>query len=287
MSNSKDEDISAVYSDYVVGRIFDEENRNLFSKIESAFDNCFMLSKENRVLEAETHLKAGERYKSLISPELQPWVTSFLGQRVSYFYYKVGNFEKAIDISNQIISSSRTLVSSGFQFMFFTEIQQRFNISRIFFAKREISAALEYNINSIQQTLERSPKWNANLFIESSSFSERDIIFDMQYKMMLSIILESYSRAIKALENNWCSLYSTLTEFTTKMERLDFEIQSGYYDCKDFSIFLKIVKYFFENGAESVDDTGADFLQSKHTDKRLLKILYELAKIISYNTRKV
>jgi hypothetical protein len=283
MNHSQDEDISTVYSEYIKDNLFHGENKTLYAKIESALDDCFTLSKTNRLLEAEIQLKAGESFKSSISLELQPWVNSFLGQRISYFYYKTGDFEKAIDISNQIISSSRTLVAFGFQFMFFTEIQQLFNISRISFAKKEVSTALEYSIHSIRQILGRSSKWNSSLFIESASFSEREITFDMQYKMILFIVVESYARAIKALESNWCSFNSILTGFTTEMEKLDFEILSGQYSCKSFSIFFKIVKYFFENGAEEVDEQGADFIQSKHTDKRLLRVLFDIAKMITHN----
>lgn len=283
MSYSQNEDISAVYSDYILDRFFDERNRALYSKIESAFDDCFVMSKDHRFVEAEIQLRAGEAYRSLISLELQPWVTCLIGQRVSYFYYKIREFEKAIDISNQIIGSSRTLVSDGFQFIFFTEIQQLFNISRIFFAKKDESTALEYSTKCLQQILEQSSSWNSNRFIKSSSFSERELIFDMQYKMLRYIIVESYARAIKALQNDWYSFNGILTGFTTKLQQLNFEIPSGHYSCGDLPIFIKIAIHFFENGAETIDEAGADFIQSKHTDKLLLKILFDMAKIITRN----
>jgi hypothetical protein len=285
MNQSQNEDISSAYEDYAINFIFDKQSKDLFAKISLAYDNCFLLAKENNFADAEIQMKLGEQYQTSLGSDVQQWINSFLGQRVAYFFYKTGDFENAINISNKIIGSSKILVENGYQFMFFSSIQQMFNISRIFFARKDVSAALTYSRNAIKQTIVQSFRWKPELFIDTSSFSEKELILNMQYKMIYSIIVESYARAIKAFGSERIDAQNLLRDFTIGMIDLDLENSFGDQQFRDLTAFFQIARGFWTNGTDVIDEAGAAFIQSKNADKKLLKVLFELANAIKASER--
>lgn len=287
MNQSQNEDISSAYEDYIINFIFDKQSKDLFSKISLAYDNCFLLAKENRFADAEIQMKQGEQYQKSLGPDVQHWINSFLGQRVAYYYYKIRDFENAINVSNKVISSGKILVENGYQFMFFSSIQQMFNISRIFFARKDVSTALTYSGDAIKLMIDQSSRWKPELFIEKGSFSENEMIATIQYKMIHGIIVESYAKSIKAFGSECIDAENLLREFTTDMINLDLENAFDDLKYRDLTTFFQIAGGFWTYGTDVIDEPGAAFLQAKNTDKKVLKILFELANSIKVSERSI
>ena len=105
--------------------------------------------------------------------------------------------------------------------------------------------------------------------------------------MIYSIIVESYARAIKAFGSECIDAQNLLREFTTSMIDLDFENAFGDSQYRDLTIFFQIVRGFWTNGTDVIDEAGAAFLQAKNADKKLLKILFELANSVKASERSI
>jgi hypothetical protein len=98
--------------------------------------------------------------------------------------------------------------------------------------------------------------------------------------MIHSLIVENYARAIKAFGGDCIDAENLLREFTTSMIDLDLEKAFGDSKYRELTIFFQIARGFWIYGTDVIDDAGAAFLQAKTTDKKLLKILFELANSI-------
>jgi len=273
------EDLSSEYLDYIIATKFNRYDQSVFSELSLILNNCFVASKINNLTVAHEYYTSSKDFIKNVSPSLSPWVESFLGQRVSYFYYKKGEFDKAISKSKEIAEASQKLFTEGYQFLFFSEIQQLYNCSRIYFSKNQYSDAIELAICALERIANQSNNWDRTSFIDNDLIKENLLVSSAEFTMFNSIVLESLGRILTTFENNkplvkyWVGhLIDHLWSYNALLVETDDRFATCY-------IFIGLLKKVLIDEVDEISDSEASLIQSVHTDKRFLKILFEAAKI--------
>lgn len=284
--NSRDTSYKAEpYSFYIKNIIakFDEKEKKEYDKINHAYNNCFLYAKQNKLEEAKEAYNELFEINKRISHSLISWVIVFCAPNLSYYYYKINDFKTAIDLTWNIIKSAKQLQYEGHPYLFFSEIQQLHNLSRIYFKLNDGARAVSLCNECISDIINHSKHWDTNNFI--NGVPEIEIIELTQYEMIIQVLTETCNRLINRAKEDNIESEKLLGIFIKYIITLDFQSVSEGAMYRDLTIFSSLMNTFLMEGFDNIGDGDLFFINSPGTNKYLLNVLYKLANMINEKSK--
>jgi len=271
------ENPGAFYVMAMVKALFTKEEQAQYQEAVMAFDQCFQLAKQNNMQEAIAAYPACSRFINTLSQPLLNWVMAFYGQRLCYYHYKRNSYEEGINLTKEISRTVNQLQQEGYHFLFFVEIQQRLNLSRIYFTQREIEKALSICAEAVADIYDKAPTFNSRELI--NGVPESELIEITQYEMIVEVLTEACNRTIAALKEEPEKLESSTRQFITPLLKLDFTSLSAdpRYTCinRFISILGGLTGY-----AELQDSDVLFFMNSGYAHKKMLRVLNNYIELV-------
>lgn len=269
------------YSFYINNIItrFPPKEKSQYDKIASAYNNCFLLAKQNKIEEAEKAYNKLHETNKEIFPSLIPWVMVFCAPNLSYFYYKIKDIRLAIDLTWDIIKFSKQLQSEGYQYLFFSEIQQLHNLSRIYFKQEDEATAVSLCMQCLSDIVNHSKNWKQGRSI--NGIAERELIDITQYAMIIQVATETCNRLIRKIRANSLIVDKCLGLFLNHLAKLSFKSISSETRYLNLDTFSLLMKRFLNEGIDDIEESDLRFISANDSDKNLLRTLYSFASYLN------
>ena len=259
------------FVDFVVEVVFNDQQRQEYKKINEACGNCFLLAKQNNLDGAQ---KCFEESTLLFqSSQNKHWLAALCLPNISYYEYKIGGYETAIYRTNQIISSLKHLRKSTYQYLFFFEIQQYHNLSRVYFSINNISLAVTQGAQCLLSIAEHAKafKGNNNLIY---GVPEIDLYKISQYEMTIQVLSETCDKIIFHGRNDLNQLQDWLKNFIKQLLVLDFTSMSPAPRYAAIDEFIELIYRVLTNDYDEFQANVLVFAENPHANKTLLKVLF-------------
>lgn len=258
------------YITAIVEALFTKTEQLQYQETVLAFDQCFRFARENNMQEANAAYEKCSQLTSSLNTSLLDWLLAFYGQRLCYYHYKLKHFEEGIGLTQQINRSVERLQQKGYQFLFFVEIQQRLNLSRIYIAQNEMSKAISICTGCITEIYDRSNDFDSRQLINGVPESELTRI--AQYEMIVEVLTDACNKILSRLKEYPDQLEKATVDLIEPLIKLDFNTLSGEpkYTCinKFISLLGGLTGY-----SEIEDNDILFFMNSPYADKKMLMVL--------------
>lgn len=234
---------SAKYNDLLADTLMlqlSDEEALAYTLISFYYKNAFELAKKNQLFAASYYICQGDALMKDITGELLIlWLNLYMMPKKSFHVYKKGSLEDAEQMTLEVIGTCRALQSRGNNFIFFAEIQQYHNLSRIYFRRNEVEAGLTI-CNNCLKVLYENPVHSVNLIpgFKSNNF------YELSIASIYQIFVETVYFIFKKADGNKVQLVSWLKFFlnNTLTKQIDSSDRFG----KHFFIkeILNLLTYF-------------------------------------------
>lgn len=264
-------DIYNSFVDFIVDVVFNNQQRHEYKIINDSCGNCFLFTKKNILDEAKKYFD--ESMLLFESSQNKHWISALCLPNISYYEYKIGNYESATYRTNQIITSLGYLQKNNYQYLFFSEIQQYHNMSRIYFSMNRISLAIDQCVYCLLSIVEHSKTFLSKNFIYEVPESELYKI--TQYAMTIQVLSETCDKIIFYSKNDLIQLQNWLGSFIKQLLVLDFTSISSDPGYININKFIKLIGEVLTNDYDEFQEDILLFAKNQYADKTLLKILYK------------
>lgn len=262
-----------LYMDFIVTSVLNEAEKEAYHKIVPCCERCFLFAKGNKMQEATEAFNEAFLHQNLITPGLEPWMKLFCTSSISYYHYKMRRYQKALRLINEGIIAIQLLCKNGYQYLFFAEIQQMHNISRIYFAMNETRRAIAFCVNAVTRIYQQSFLFNTDKMI--GDVPEKELILNCQYAMLIQVIAETYNRILLQFDKNIYDRERWLACFTEPLKQINFSsmsVQPRYLIFDELISFMD--KAANSNGCDLDEEDYLYFVNNPHINKPLLKVVY-------------
>ncbi|WP_205510363.1 hypothetical protein [Longitalea arenae] len=264
------QDPGGFYITAMVNALFQKEEQAQYVEAVTAFDHCFQLAKQNRLEEAVFAYSACNSISSTLAPSLLDWVMAFYGQRLCYYHYKSKNYEAGASLTKQISKSVNRLYENGHQIMFFVDIQQRLNLSRIYFAQHKVEKAISLCTESVIDMYHKSGAFHSQQFI--NDVPENELLEITQYGMMVEVLTDACNRILSSSKEDAGQVEKATITLITPLIDLDFSSISNDLKYTGINKFLSLLGGL--TGYRELQDSDIlYFMNSPYADKKMLMVL--------------
>lgn len=258
------------YKDFILRNVFTEVQRIAFCEAETVYDECFLLSKKNRLAEAGSVYNKCSVIHMLLDPVVATWVMALCGPRLSYYHYKIGDPSRAITFTEEIIEANRLLQDKGFQYLFFSEIQQFHNLSRIYFSLKHTARAVDLCIDILMNIVRRVKTWNPGMIMDG--IREEKLIEAAQYGMIIQVMTETFVRILLCFETDSAVLRYWLQRFINPLSEIGFYRLSDDSRYKYFDELILFLQQAVLNKT-GINEKSALFTERHKVDKTIIEVL--------------
>ncbi len=270
--------VYSFYVNFICNTLLSAEETKIYSLVKHFYNACFLLSRENKLDEAAFNYEKGKEVYESAPVDLQPWLEVFCRPHISYYYYKIKDYPKSVALTNGIIESARMLSAKGYQYLFFVEVQQMHNLSRIYFATGELQRAIQLCVKCLKAIVDHSLCWSPGMLI--NGMKEERLIEITQKEMLLQIVLETYNRMLRLFKDAVPELRKQMKAFVDPVVKLDFETISADTDYVMWNGFFSLTKNVLDYEMEVLDKKGLLFVENNRMDKELLQVLLSLISLM-------
>jgi hypothetical protein len=260
----------AFYIAAIVNSNFSNKEQEEFRKTVSLYDSCFGLAKQNKIPESRIKYEECCEANKITTPRLQDWIMAFYGQRLCYYHYRSGNYSDGIALTGEIMKSVRLLRQKGYQYLFFVEIQQQLNLSRIYFELNEVDKAISICTDSMFNIYRKAGSFSTDNLV--NDVPENELIEATQFGMMIELLAGTCNRVLFKLKDDADILERSIGAFIVPLLPLDFcsLSSSPRYEC--INRFVSLMGGL-SGDKELRDDDILFFMNSPHADKKLVDVL--------------
>lgn len=252
-----------------------------YNELSLAYNDCFFLAKQKKITEAAEAYDKGCTLQKFIDPALDTWITVFCGPNLSYYYYKTEHYNESISLTHEIIETCRDLQNRGYYYLFFSEIQQYHNLSRIFFTLNNTEEALYQCTRCMADMADRGTGWDTQTLI--NGIPEMTLIRITQYGMIIQVLTETCGRLLRTYGKDPVQLRHWLAYFLAPLSGIRFATISDEHRYKYIDAFIS----FLHEAVLSDNDINEDNLlltEKQHVDKTLLSTFYQYVKFVIAET---
>jgi hypothetical protein len=267
------------YVDFITNSVFSQEEQAQYNQIANEYNNCFNLSKQNKLSEAYIVYAESCTTDKIITPHLAQWITAFCSPYISYYFYKKKNYTDAIELTNGTINTLQKLQEQGYQYLFFSEIQQIHNLGRISFAMGEIDHAISLSVTCLKRMDKQAQSQRVETFI--NGVKEKELIRVTQYGMIIQVLTETCSRLLKYFKADANEMGFWLRKLLNPLTKINFCSMSSDDRYKSIDNFVMLMNKILENGMDAFEETDLLLIREPNKDKVLLRTLYNYITIIN------
>lgn len=260
------------YRDFILETIFNDAQRQAYHMASDAYDNCFLLAKQNNSVASEEAYGQCCTIKETLEPAVAAWVTALCEPRLSYYNYKTKDYQRAILVTEKIIEATQLLQKEGYQTLYFSEVQQLHNLSRIYFTLDETNDAVALSLKCLVGIYERSGGWIPGLVV--NGIPEEYIIADAQYAMLVQVMTETFIRILRTFKTDAVLLDHWLKQFIGPLTEIKFSLISADHRYKHVDALVSFL-YGMVLNKDEPDYKSLLFVEKKNVDQLLLAVLYE------------
>lgn len=260
------------YQDFIVKTVFNDVQREEYKNASDAYNHCFFLAKENKSEAAKKAYTVCCALKKKLDPFVAQWIAALYEPRLSYYHYKTQDYQMAISVTGEIILANRILQEQGYQYLFFSEMQQVHNLSRIYFKLGQTSHAISICIKSLINMYECSDRWTLGRMI--GGIPEDDIIADSQYAMIVQIMTETFIRILRTFQSDSISVYYWLEQFVIPLSEIKFSSISKDIHYQFVDALTSFLKGMVLN-RNIIDYENLLLVEKINVDKLLLGVVCE------------
>lgn len=259
------------FVDFVVEIVFDDQQRLEYKAINDACGKCFLLAKQNLLDEAKLYFE--ESNLLFNSAHNKHWISALCLPNISYYQYKIGDYESAISHTNQIINSLGYLQANYYPYLFFSEIQQYHNLGRIYFSMGRVSLAVDQCIYCLLSIVAHSNTVQSNNLIYG--VPELELYNITRYAMTIQVLSEACDKLIFYSNRDLTQLQNSLGDFMKQLSILDFASISNDPRYMAIDQFVEVMNGVLTNNYDEFQEHLLLFSKNPHADKTLLKIVYK------------
>jgi tetratricopeptide (TPR) repeat protein len=272
-----------LYLDFIVTSVLNEPEKEAYYKIVPCYERCLLFAKENKLQEATKAFNEARLHKNLLTPKLESWMKIFCTSSISYYYYKMRHYQRALRLINESITAIQLLYKNGYQYLFFAEIQQIHNMSRIYFVLNQTEKAIALCVGAVEAVFRQSFLFNTDKMI--GNLPEKELINNCQYAMLIQLISETYNRILLKSHSSIIERQTWLTNFTTPLQNINFSSMSNeprYIIFDEFISFMN--KALNSNSRGLTEEDYMRLIKCASINRPLLKVIYNY---LSYHNNEI
>ncbi|BAV04872.1 hypothetical protein SAMN05421788_11810 [Filimonas lacunae] len=260
-----------IYLNYILDTVFTPQQKQDFNRLSQAYDNCFALAKENKETEMDRAYAYCCQLTESVDAGIMPWIEALCAPRLSYCQYKKKDFVGALDFTYEIIAANQYLQQQGYQYLFFSEIQQWHNVSRIYFSQGDTKEAIAVCVRCVDDMAKQSGKWES--FVLLNGISEGTLIAESQYGMLIQVLTETFIRILKLYKKETVLLRYWLQQFMNPLDSIEFSRLSEDIRYRHLDALMALLReMMLENG--EVNAANLLFTDKENVSKELLEVMH-------------
>jgi hypothetical protein len=264
------ENPGAFFISAIINEIFNGQQRDEYLQAVFLYDKCFNLAKQNKISDARLIYEECCGINEMLHSEMLAWIMAFYGQRLCYYHYKAKQYNSGIFLTMKIVDQVRILHQKGYRYLFFVEIQQKLNLSRIYFELNKISLAISYCVDSLISIYDQAGNHQSEKLI--GGVSESELLEITQYGMIIEVLSEACNRMFYKLKEDEDSLEKAMVEFTGPLLKINFDMLSPEPRYACINKFISLMNGL--GGASEIQESDIlFFIESQFADKKLSRVL--------------
>ena len=243
-----------------------------YNRINTCFASCFAAAKQKDPEAAARQLKEGNRLLKKANPNVGTWVSVFCMPYISYYYYKIQDYEMAIRESETIIHHTLALENTGHEYLFFCRIQQQQNLGRIHWAKNAIMESIKLYARCVLDIHAQSACWKTTQVIGEVPVTV--LAENTQYLFFIQVITEMLNRIIQRYYKEKSLTLSWLKIFFKPLHQLNFDDlvdKDPVY--KSISDLITVFERLISGNEEPFIELANHFLDNPLYDDDMKKVI--------------
>lgn len=272
LSADKIENPYQFYVDATLNTVLNTEELEYYNRINHCFASCFVAAKQKNQEMAMQQLKEGNRLLRRANPEVSTWVSVFCMPYISYYYYKIQDFEFAIRESETIIYHTLVLEKTGHEYLFFCRIQQEQNLGRIHWANSSIRESIKLYAKCILDIHSKSTCWTTTQVIVDVPVMA--LAKNTEYLFFIQVFTEMLNRIVQRYYQEKSLTISWLRIFFKPLSLLNFDhlihIDPIY---KSFPDFISVFEQLISGNDAAFVALSNDFIDHPQYDDDMKKVI--------------
>ena len=267
-------DPSSFYINAIASLNLHPEDLAVYRQAVLTCDNCFAAAKQNKMEEAASDYEMGSLFFEQANPVLLTWLTAFCSPRMAYYHYRQKHHDEAIALTEKIIEALKLLQSeNNYRYLFFPQIQQMHNLSRIYFTMNNMRRAVAICSEAIVQIFMEAGGRESTLLIEG--VPEEAFVKITRYDMLIQVMAETCNTILQKYQEDPVLQEELLKLFITPLRELDFSRISDDPRYTAVTAFVRVMSLLVNDDEELGQNDIHFFIKNEHADKALLRVLFK------------
>lgn len=261
-----------VYQSYMISTFLSREEMECYQRIHMHYGHSFEMIKAKNTTGASQHLIDGDLLFRNASPSVKLMATIFALPFISYYYYKINDFQEAINKTELIISSMLPLEETDHEYLFFSRMQQQQNLGRIYWSTEDITASIKMYSKCTLDIYSKTGNWKTTQVINHVPVIS--IVETTQYLFLIQVLTEIFNRLIYKFKNEKDILISCLQIFLDPLPHLNFSrLNPDDLRYSGFDSYLFIFSQLAKKNEDLFVEHAAAFIDNNLYDKEMRKIV--------------
>ncbi|GGH58918.1 hypothetical protein HNQ91_000523 [Filimonas zeae] len=269
-STSAKEGPFQVYMNYILDNVFTPAQKAEYNHISDTYDAFFKAAKEKKRSDLETLYNECCSLADKMDAGIATWVIAICAPRLSYYQYSRKDFTGALDFTLEIIAANQLLQQQGYQYLFFSEIQQLHNLSRIYFTQNRMEEAVQVSVRCIRDMAAHAGKWGS--FLPLKGMREEEVIAESQYGMTIQVLTETFIRLLKMHDKDAGALQYWFKAFTVPVSRIRYPETAFDIRYQQMDAVIHLLLEMMENYG-SISDSYLQWAKEESLVKELKEVL--------------